>query len=170
MPAAKKETEAVKKTAKKAPAKKTDKTVASSDVQAAAEAVKKGSFLPAVGRRKSAVARVRLIKNGRGAVTVNGKELSAFFGRKDLQEQVVSPLKAVGQDEAVDVSAKVLGGGVRGQAESVRLGIARALCEMDAGYRTTLKKLGYLSRDPRVRERKKPGKRGARRSPQWSKR
>ncbi|MCR4278665.1 MAG: 30S ribosomal protein S9 [bacterium] len=132
--------------------------------------MKKGSFLPAVGRRKCAIARVRLIKNGRGDVTVNGKTLKDYFGTQDLRAQVIDPLKAVGQDEAVDISAKVVGGGIRGQAEAIRLGIARTLCEMDPTFRTTLKKLGYLTRDPRVRERKKPGKRSARRSPQWSKR
>lgn len=163
--------------AKKAAPKKTVtkkaadvKAVAEAEATAAAEAVKKGSFLPAVGRRKKAIARVRLVKNGRGVVTVNGKKLAEYFGTADLRGDVLAPLRAVGQDEAVDVSAKVDGGGMRGQAEAIRLGIARALCDMDTSFRTTLKKLGYLTRDPRVRERKKPGKRSARRSPQWSKR
>jgi len=158
--------------AKKAVAKTTtdNKVVVVAEAAAAAETAKKGSFLAAVGRRKSAIARVRLIKNGRGVVTVNGKKITDFFGTAELRGLVVAPLKAVGQDEALDVSAKVIGGGIRGQAEAIRLGISRALCDMDSASRTTLKKLGYLSRDPRVRERKKPGKRSARRSPQWSKR
>lgn len=131
---------------------------------------KGGSFIPAVGRRKTSIARVRLIKNGKGAITVNGKKFDDFFTTFDLRSQIEAPLKAVGQNEAVDVSVKVEGGGVRGQAEAIRHGVARALIVLNPTFRKTLKKLGYLSRDPRKKERKKFGLKGARRSPQWSKR
>ncbi len=83
---------------------------------------------------------------------------------------VTAPIKTAGLEGAVDVSAQVAGGGVMGQAESIRLGISRALCELNPTYRKTLKKLGFLKRDPRAKERKKPGLRKARRAPQWSKR
>jgi small subunit ribosomal protein S9 len=132
--------------------------------------MKKGSYLSAVGRRKEAIARVRIIKNGKGAMTVNGRAADAYFTTYELREIVRSPLKAVGQDDAVDVSAKAEGGGLRGQAEAVRLGISRALIQLNPTFRKALKKLGYLSRDARVKERKKFGLRGARRAKQWSKR
>ncbi|MFA5936191.1 MAG: 30S ribosomal protein S9 [Patescibacteria group bacterium] len=126
--------------------------------------------MPAIGRRKTSVARVRLIKNGKGTITVNGKKMEAYFSTFDLREQVASPMKTVGQDTTVDISAKVEGGGIRGQAQAIRQGISRALIELNPTYRTALKKLGYLTRDSRKRERKKFGKKSARRSPQWSKR
>ena len=132
--------------------------------------MKKGSYLMAVGRRKEAIARVRIIKNGKGAMTVNGRAVNHYFTTYELREIVQSPLKAVGQDDAVDVSAKVEGGGLRGQAEAVRLGISRALIQLNPTFRKALKKLGFLSRDARVKERKKFGLRGARRAKQWSKR
>ncbi len=151
--------------------KPTDEAVVAEHAEiAAAEVVKGGSFIATVGRRKTSVARVRLIKNGKGAVIVNGKPANEYFNTFVLREQVVAPLKAVGQDAAVDVSAKVNGGGIRGQAEAVRHGVSRALIELNPTFRTVLKKLGYLTRDPRKRERKKFGKKSARRSPQWSKR
>lgn len=136
----------------------------------AAKTAKGGSFIPTVGRRKTSVARVRLIKNGKGLVTVNGRKFDEYFNTYDLRAQIVNPLKAVGQDASVDVSAKVNGGGTRGQAEAIRHGIARALIVLNPTFRKTLKKLGYLKRDPRQKERKKPGLKSARRSPQWSKR
>lgn len=136
----------------------------------ASKSAKGGSFIPTVGRRKTAIARVRLIKNGRGAITVNGKAYDTYFTTYDLRDQVIAPMRTVGQDTTIDVSAKVSGGGIRGQAEAVRHGIARALIVLNPTFRSALKKLGYLTRDPRKRERKKPGKLGARRSPQWSKR
>jgi len=136
----------------------------------ASKAAKGGSFIPAVGRRKTSIARVRLIKNGKGLITVNGKVYSDYFTTFDLRETVVSPLKVTGQDAAVDISAKVQGGGIRGQADAVRHGISRALEILNPTFRKTLKKLGYLTRDSRKRERKKFGKKSARRSPQWSKR
>ncbi len=136
----------------------------------ASKAAKGGSFIPAIGRRKTSVARIRLIKNGKGTITVNGKLYSEYFGTYDLRDEIISPLKVTGQETAVDVSARVLGGGIRGQAEAVRHGISRALIQLNPTFRKTLKKLGYLMRDPRKKERKKFGLKGARRSPQWSKR
>lgn len=176
-PAAKKapvKADAKKPAAKKAPAKSKAKEaptlVVEAEQAAAAKTAKGGSFIPAIGRRKTSIARVRLIKNGKGLISINGKPYNEFFGNYDLRAQIEAPLKAIGQSDAVDVSAKVTGGGVRGQAEAVRHGIARALIQLNPTFRKTLKKLGYLSRDPRKKERKKPGLKSARRSPQWSKR
>lgn len=130
----------------------------------------KGAYLYAIGRRKTAIAKVRLIKNGKGVMTVNDRPMEEFFTTHESRSMLVAPIKTAGLEGAVDVSADVVGGGIMGQAEAVRLGIARALCELNPTYRKTLKKLGYLKRDPRAKERKKPGLRKARRAPQWSKR
>lgn len=171
----KKKAPAKKATAKKAPATKSvEPEVALESLEAsemeAAKVSKGGSFIPAVGRRKTSVARVRLIKNGKGNITINGKKFEEYFTTYDLREQIVNPLKVTGQDTSIDISAKVLGGGVRGQAEAVRHGVSRALVELNPTFRKSLKKLGYLMRDPRKKERKKFGLKGARRAPQWSKR
>lgn len=130
----------------------------------------KKKYIEAVGRRKKAIARVRLFQKGKGEITVNEKTSNDFFPLFSLQEMLKGPFVAIGAEGKFDVSAKVTGGGIAGQAESVRLGIARALVKLDPELRTSLKKLGYLKRDPRVRERKKPGLKAARRAPQWSKR
>ncbi len=158
----------VKKPVMKDPA--ADTPIAEAEIIAASERAKGGSFIAALGRRKTSQARVRLIKNGKGTVTVNGREMEKYFTTYDVRDDVMSPLRAVGQETSVDVSAKVVGGGIRGQAQAIRLGIARALIELNPTFRVALKKLGYLSRDSRKRERKKFGRKGARRSPQWSKR
>ncbi len=129
-----------------------------------------GSYLNGLGRRKTAIARVKLVKNGTGQIKVNGRDAEASFPGFELQGLVRNALKVVGMDGAVDVIATVTGGGMRGQAEAVRLGVSRALTELNPTYRKTLKKLGYMTRDPRSKERKKPGLKKARRSPQWSKR
>ncbi len=137
---------------------------------AAGESAKGGSFISAVGRRKTSIARVRLIKNGKGLITVNGKPYDKYFTTFELRDTVTSPLKTAGQEGAVDISAKVVGGGIRGQADAVRHGISRALLQLNPTYRKALKKLGFLKRDARKKERKKFGLKGARRAPQWSKR
>jgi len=172
---------------KKAPAKRAPKAVkakkdeeapASAEVleklevadEEASKAAKGGSFIPAIGRRKTSTARVRLIKNGKGTITINGRKMEDYFSTYDLRDQINNPLKVTGQEGAVDVSAKVLGGGIRGQADAVRLGLSRALIILNPTFRKVLKKLGYLTRDSRKRERKKPGLKSARRAPQWSKR
>ncbi|HTO15143.1 MAG TPA: 30S ribosomal protein S9 [Edaphocola sp.] len=123
----------------------------------------------AIGRRKEAVARVYISK-GTGAIKVNGKEYKNYFPLIYLQNQVELPLKTVEATDAYDIVVNVKGGGPKGQAEAIKLGIARVLCELNAELRPTLKKEGLLHRDPRVVERKKFGKAGARRSFQFSKR
>lgn len=123
----------------------------------------------AVGRRKEAVARVYLSK-GAGAIKVNEKDYKAYFPIMYLQNQVELPLKTIESIDAFDVVVTVAGGGPKGQAEAIKLGIARALCEMNPEYRPTLKHAGLMTRDPRSVERKKFGKRKARRSFQFSKR
>ncbi|RYD53497.1 MAG: 30S ribosomal protein S9 [Sphingobacteriales bacterium] len=124
----------------------------------------------AVGRRKNAVARVYLSK-GTGTVTVNGKEYRDYFPIMYLQNQVELPLKTIeGATTGFDIVATVKGGGQKGQAEAIKLAIARALTQVDETYRPMLKKEGLMRRDPRMVERKKFGKRKARRSFQFSKR
>lgn len=122
-----------------------------------------------VGRRKAAVARV-FVKAGKGEITINHKELAAYFPLEILQYEVKQPLLATATAESYDVTINLVGGGIKGQAEAARLGIARALCEINAEYRPVLKKNGFLTRDPREVERKKPGQPGARRKFQFSKR
>ncbi|MCG2693762.1 30S ribosomal protein S9 [Candidatus Parcubacteria bacterium] len=126
--------------------------------------------MQAVGRRKCSIARVRVLKNGSGQATVNGKDIKEYFGSDFLVDIAFGALNNVSQLKKLDVSAKVEGGGKRGQAEAIRLGTARALLELNPVFRKNLRKAGYLTRDPRVKERKKPGLKKARRAPQWSKR
>jgi small subunit ribosomal protein S9 len=123
----------------------------------------------ATGRRKSAIARV-WVKPGTGLVTVNHKPMVDYLGRKVLEMVVESPMKAVGLDGKLDVVADCEGGGIAGQAGAVKLGIARAIIEMDPNLRTPLRRNGYLTRDPRVKERKKYGRKRARRGFQFVKR
>lgn len=131
---------------------------------------KKKSYLYAVGRRKEAIATVKLYKNGKGHITVNGKLYSEYFSTDELRQIVSSPLRSVGQADKVDIEARVFGGGLRGQAEAIRLGIARALIQLNINFKKNLRKAGFLTRDPRVKERKKYGLKRARRAPQWQKR
>lgn len=127
-------------------------------------------YTEAVGRRKSAIARVRLHHGGSGKWTINERAFESYLPLVSLQQTVMSPLKQTATENLFDISIKVSGGGVHGQADSIKLGIARALIDFNPEFRATLKKMGLLSRDARIRERKKYGKKSARRSPQWSKR
>ena len=122
------------------------------------------------GRRKSSVARVHLFPNGTGAITINGRDMDDYFGLEALKLIVRQPLETTGLVGKVDIVATVAGGGVTGQAGAMRHGISRALLEMDAEYRPALKAAGFLTRDPRMKERKKYGLKAARRAPQFSKR
>ncbi len=123
----------------------------------------------AVGRRKAAVTRVFLSK-GDGAITINGKDYKTYFPLVYLQNQVEAPFKTIQAADKFDVVVNATGGGVKGQAEAVKLGIARALLQVNPEYRPALKDAGLLTRDPRSVERKKPGKKKARKSFQFSKR
>lgn len=121
------------------------------------------------GRRKKAIARVRIMP-GSGAITVNKRSLDDYFGLETLKLIVNQPLETTAATGKFDIVVNVRGGGYTGQAGAIRHGIARALCEADAAYRPALKKAGYLTRDPRMKERKKYGLKKARKSPQFSKR
>ena len=121
------------------------------------------------GRRKKSIARVRLVE-GTGVVTINGKSIDEYFGTEVLKTIVRQPLTATNTVAKYDVIAKVVGGGFTGQAGAIRHGIARALNEANSEYRPTLKSNGYLTRDPRMKERKKYGLKKARKAPQFSKR
>lgn len=121
------------------------------------------------GRRKTSVAQVRLIP-GEGKVTVNQRALNEYFGKKTLEMVAKQPLVLTKMEGRYDVVANVRGGGITGQAGAIRLGIARALLKADIEMRPALKKAGFLTRDPRMKERKKYGLKGARRAPQFSKR
>ncbi len=122
-----------------------------------------------LGRRKEATVRVRLIQK-KSASTVNGKSVEDYFGDKNLVDAVYAPLTLTGNIEKFSISAIATGGGKAAQSEAVRLGVARALVELDEENKTTLRKVGYLTRDPREKERKKPGLKRARKAPQFSKR
>lgn len=121
------------------------------------------------GRRKSSVARVR-IYNGTGKITINDRDIDDYFGLETLKLIVRQPLALTETAEKFDIVCRVAGGGVTGQAGAIRHGIARALLQYDAELRTSLKKAGFLTRDPRMKERKKYGLKAARRAPQFSKR
>lgn len=123
----------------------------------------------ALGRRKAAVARVYVSK-GKGAITVNGKELATYFPVNHLCQKVQSPLHLVGAVTDFDIKVNVKGGGVKGQADAVKLAIARALVKIDAENKPKLKAEGFMTRDSRVVERKKPGLKKARKKTQFSKR
>lgn len=127
-------------------------------------------YLHAIGRRKESIAQVRLYRRGSGSITVNEQISKKYFPHATFVEIVSAPLHTIGQADKVDVTAHVVGGGIRGQAEAVRLGIARALIQMNPTFRVSLKRAGFLKRDPRVKERKKYGLKKARRAPQWAKR
>lgn len=122
------------------------------------------------GRRKMSVARVRITPNGTGKIVINERELGDYFGQGTLQQIVKQPLVLTGNESKIDVDVNVCGGGLTGQAGAIRHGIARALAEYNEQYKAELKKAGFLTRDSRVKERKKYGLKKARKAPQYSKR
>ena len=127
------------------------------------------AYFYGTGRRKSSVARVR-VYSGNGKITINGRDIDEFFGLETLKLIVRQPLALTGTTEQFDIVCRVGGGGVTGQAGAIRHGLSRALLQYDENLRSTLKKAGFLTRDPRMKERKKYGLKGARRAPQFSKR
>ncbi len=136
---------------------------------ATAKSSKKKIQFWGTGRRKKAIARVRLLP-GAGSISINGRTMDDYFGLDTLKFIVNQPLELVGANGKFDVFVNVRGGGFTGQAGAIRHGIARALCEAEPTYRPALKKAGFLTRDPRMKERKKYGLKKARRAPQFSKR
>ena len=130
----------------------------------------KKAYFYGTGRRKSSIARVRLIPGGTGVITVNGRTLDNYFGMETLKYIVRQPIEAVGVAGKFDVDVKVQGGGFTGQAGAIRHGVSRALLGVNPEFRAALKAAGFLTRDPRMKERKKYGLKAARRAPQFSKR
>ena len=128
-----------------------------------------GKHFYAVGRRKTAVAQA-LVTSGNGTIVINQLPFEGYFQSAELQQIAKHPLVSIGLDKSMNVKAKIHGGGIHAQAEALRHGISRALLLVNPESRRTLKKLGFLKRDPRVKERKKPGLKRARRAPQFSKR
>ena len=130
----------------------------------------KKKYYYGTGRRKSSVARVRVYENGTGSIIINGREIDNYFGLDTLKLIVNQPLVTADLVGKVDVVVTVAGGGVSGQAGAIRHGLSRALLQLNPEYRATLKAAGFLTRDPRMKERKKYGLKAARRAPQFSKR
>jgi small subunit ribosomal protein S9 len=130
----------------------------------------KRAYLYGTGRRKSSVARVQVFPDGKGEIKVNGRTIDDYFGLETLKVIVRQPLDLTGMTGKVDINATVKGGGVTGQAGAIRHGIARALLLADETFRAKLKAAGFLTRDPRMKERKKYGLKAARKAPQFSKR
>ncbi len=130
----------------------------------------KKPYMYGTGRRKSSAARVHLFPGGTGAITINGRDIDDYFGLETLKLIVRQPLVATSTLGKVDIEVTVTGGGVTGQAGAIRHGISRALLLVDESYRPILKQAGFLTRDPRMKERKKYGLKAARRAPQFSKR
>ncbi len=127
-------------------------------------------YIYAVGRRKNAVARVKIFPKGHGKITVNERDYKEYFPNFVWSENLELPFEVVGQKDNYDVEIKVQGGGIKGQSEACRLGIARCLVKENEEFKKPLRAAGYLTRDPRAKERKKYGLKRARRAPQWSKR
>lgn len=130
----------------------------------------KDKYFYAVGKRKTAIAQIRLFPKGKGEITINNKKAEVYLPDYEMQEIIRSPLKLVDLNNKVDISIIVKGGGKKGQAGAIRHGIARALELLDNELRKTLKAAGFIKRDARIKERKKPGLKRARRAPQWQKR
>ena len=131
----------------------------------------KGEYYYGMGRRKTAVARVRLFPNGEGGITINGKTAQAYFGKREALMAVMNaPFRALDLGDAYNMTIKVAGGGTSGQAGAIRHALARALVRVNPEWKAVLRKAGYLTRDPRMKERKKPGLKRARKAPQYTKR
>lgn len=160
VPAPKKTAEAVVETPK----------VAKETKSASKLPTRAGEFFYAAGNRKTSVARVRLYDKGTGTIEVNGKKLEEYIGVPDKRDSIKAPLRITGHGKTFDITVKTSGGGLSGQADAIRHGIAKALLAFDPSLRITLKRAGFLTRDPRMKERKKYGLHRARRAPQWSKR
>ncbi len=126
-------------------------------------------YINAVGRRKSSVARIYL-KGGNGTITVNGKDYKDYFSQENIYRNVTLPFEVTETAEQFDVKVNVFGGGFKGQSEAIRLGISRALVKIDEEHKPSLKAEGFMTRDPRMVERKKPGQKKARKNFQFSKR
>jgi small subunit ribosomal protein S9 len=135
------------------------------------EEIKSKSIVFSIGRRKSAIARVRILaeKGNDIVITINKKDYKIYLPYFEWQQNILSPLKVTGHDK-INISIMVKGGGIKGQVDAIKHGIAKALLKMDENYRAALRKEGLLTRDSRIKERKKPGLKKARRAPQWSKR
>lgn len=169
---------AAKTTKPKAPAKKEKEEVVA-PAEPKAEVVEEtkviipksavGQNFYSVGKRKTAVAQI-IMTVGNGTITVNSLPIESYFPTEELRSIVVNPLVAIGLEKQINIRGKVHGGGIHAQAESMRHALSRALTVFNPEVRRTLKKLGFLTRDPRVKERKKPGLKRARRAPQFSKR
>lgn len=131
----------------------------------------KGEYYYGMGRRKTAVARVRLYPNGDGSITINGKTAQAYFGTRDTHMATMNaPLRVLELGNSYNLSVRVVGGGTSGQAGAIRHAVARALLRVNPEWKLSLRKAGYLTRDPRMKERKKPGLKRARKAPQYTKR
>lgn len=128
------------------------------------------SYFYGVGRRKTSSAQVRLYPEGTGRIIINNKPLNEYFTRPQDVRALLGPLQATGHEGSFDITVKVVGGGVTGQADAVKMGIARALLKYDEELRPVLRRGGFLTRDPRAKERKKPGLKRARKAPQYTKR
>lgn len=167
-----------KKTAisKKAPKKPAAKAVKTAKPKAEAATPKSttpkktGTYFYAYGKRKTATASIRMYTNGKGIFTINNRTFENYFPLFIDQDKITSPLRVTNNQKQFDIAVKVFGGGIHAQAEAIRHGIAKALLEYQADLRSTLKPFGYLTRDSRVKERKKYGLKRARRAPQWQKR
>lgn len=153
------------------PVKKTKKIAKPAEEKAEKSETAEKYFF-AIGKRKTSVAQVRIYKakKSEAEIIINGKDIALYFPLARLVSLIQSPLAGAGQDKIFDISVRVRGGGVNSQAEAIRLGIARALVKYDETLRKSLKDLGFLTRDARIVERKKPGLKKARRAPQWAKR
>nr|WP_277988990.1 30S ribosomal protein S9 [Ktedonosporobacter rubrisoli] len=131
----------------------------------------KGEYYYGMGRRKTAVARVRVFPNGDGSITVNGKNAQAYFGQREAyMATIAAPFRALDLNNNYTITIRVVGGGTNGQAGAIRHALARALVRMNGDFKASLRKAGYLTRDPRMKERKKPGLKRARKAPQYTKR